>query len=362
MAVFLCVQMSYSTDASRSGKSGVMEGVLLGLGNPLLDITVYTDTSFLKRYGLEANNAIIATDKHQEMFHDMVENMQPSYIAGGATQNSIRVAQWLLQTPRATTFFGGVGDDSFRHILEEKAAEVGVKICYQVHPGKRTGVCGAIITGEDRSLVSELGAAELFTEEYLHQEDNWNYVEKARFYYIGGFVVPVSPEAVLSIARHSAGHRKTLVMNLHATFLAKHFADPSLGLMQYVDILFGNGDEAAEFSKHMGFNTSNIKEMAAKTAALPKANPDRPRMVVFTRGKQSTIISVGGDVMEIPVDPVDPKLIKDTNGCGDSFVGGFLSQLAQGRPLEKCIECGSYAAKVVIQNYGCTFPEKPEFS
>ena len=167
---------------------------------------------------------------------------------------------------------------------------------------------------------------------------------------------------MLSIARHCANHNKTLVMNLHATFLARCFADPSLGLMQYVDILFGNGDEAAEFSRQMGFNTSDIKEMAAKTAALPKANPSRPRMVVFTRGKQSTIISVGGDVREVPVDPVDPTLIKDTNGCGDSFVGGFLSQLAQGRPLEDCTACGSYAAKVVIQNYGCTFPQTPDFS
>lgn len=363
----------YSTDASQSGQGGegggaggggvvVEEGVLLGMGNPLLDITVYTDHAFLERYGLQANNAIIASDKHQGMFHHMVRDMRPTYIAGGATQNSIRVAQWLLRAPRATTFFGGVGDDSFRHILEEKLAEVGVAVRYQVHPGKRTGVCGAVITGEDRSLVSELGAAELFTEDYLHQEDNWSYVERARFYYIGGFVVPVSPQAVLSIARHCARHRKTLVMNLHATFLAKYFADPALGLMQYVDILFGNGDEAAEFSKQVGFDTGDVKEMAAKTAMLPKANPGRPRIVVFTRGKESTIMAVGGgEVSEIPVVPVDHALIKDTNGCGDSFVGGFLSQLARGRPLEECIECGSYAAKVVIQNYGCTFPQKPEF-
>ena len=354
--------MSYSTDASQSGSndSDVVEGVLLGLGNPLLDITVYTDTDFLQRYDLQANNAIIATAKHQAMFKEMV-NMKPSYIAGGATQNSIRVAQWLLQKPRATTFFGGVGDDDFEHILEDKASEVGVKVCYQVHPGMRTGVCGAIITGEDRSLVTELGAAEHFTEQYLHQQDNWSYVEKARFFYIGGFVLPVSPDAVLSIARHSAEHSKTLVTNLHATFLAKHFADPDVGLMQYVDILFGNGDEAAEFSRVAGFNTNDIKEIAAKTAALPKANPGRSRWVIFTQGKQPTIVAIDGKILEIPVKPISPELIIDTNGCGDSFVGGFLAQLVKGHSVDECIRCGSYAAKVVIQNYGCTFPDKPDF-
>ncbi|KAK7496048.1 hypothetical protein BaRGS_00012749 [Batillaria attramentaria] len=343
-------EMSYSTDASQSESTGstIPEGVLLGLGNPLLDITIYTDTSFLERYGLEANNAIIATDKHQQMFHDMVQNYNPTYIAGGATQNSIRVAQWLLQRHHATTFFGGVGDDNFRHIQEEKAAEVGVKVCYQVHRGKKTGVCGAIITGEDRSLVSELGAAELFEENYLHEARNWSYVEQARLYYIGGFVLPVSPDSVLSIARHCARHHKTLVMNLHATFLAKYFADRSMNLTQYIDYLFGNGEEAAEFSKEAGFDTNDIKEIALKTAALPKANGARPRTVIFTQGKKPTIIAVNGEVKEIPVQPVDPSLIKDTNGCGDAFVGGFLSQLAQNRSLVDSLRCGSYAAKVEV--------------
>jgi adenosine kinase len=340
----------------------VPEGVLLGMGNPLLDITVYTDTSFLDKYHLLPNNAIMATEAHQHMFTEMVEEMNPFFIAGGATQNSIRVAQWLLQRPKATTFFGGVGEDPFRHILEEKAAEVGVKVKYQVHQGRRTGVCGAIITGEDRSLVSELGAARHFTKEYLHQGHNWDYVEKAQYYYIGGFIFPVSPEAVLSIARHCARHSKTLVMNLHATFLAKHFADPKLAVMQYIDILFGNGDEAAEFAKQAELGTTDIKDIALKTAALPKANPDHPRMVIFTRGKDSTIVAREGKVTEIPVVPIPKELIKDTNGCGDAFVGGFLSQLAQGRSLEDCLRCGSYAAKVVIQNYGCTFPPKPDFS
>lgn len=47
--------------------------------------------------------------------------------------------------------------------------------------------------------------------------------------------------------------------------------------------------------------------------------------------------------------------------AGDSFVGGFLSQLVQGKPIEECIRAGNYAANVIIQRSGCTFPEKPSF-
>jgi len=34
---------------------------------------------------------------------------------------------------------------------------------------------------------------------------------------------------------------------------------------------------------------------------------------------------------------VPKEEIRDTNGCGDSFVGGFLSQYVVGRPLEECL-------------------------
>jgi sugar/nucleoside kinase (ribokinase family) len=44
---------------------------------------------------------------------------------GGATQNSIRVAQWLLKLPQAVTFFGCVGSDKDGNKLEEVAEEGG---------------------------------------------------------------------------------------------------------------------------------------------------------------------------------------------------------------------------------------------
>jgi hypothetical protein len=40
--------------------------------------------------------------------------LQVDYIAGGATQNSIRVAQWILGTKNATAYFGCVGKVSLQ--------------------------------------------------------------------------------------------------------------------------------------------------------------------------------------------------------------------------------------------------------
>ena len=70
------------------------------MGNPLLDISANTDNEFLTKYGLEANNAILAEDKHQPMYREMEDKYEVEYLAGGATQNSMRVAQvsfWILE-------------------------------------------------------------------------------------------------------------------------------------------------------------------------------------------------------------------------------------------------------------------------
>merc|ERR1719161_95072 len=49
------------------------------------------------------------------------------YIAGGATQNSIRVAQWMLQEAGKTAYIGCVGSDAFSAKMKEACERDGVK-------------------------------------------------------------------------------------------------------------------------------------------------------------------------------------------------------------------------------------------
>lgn len=358
--------MSSGQTRSHSTSAPIPQGVLLGLGNPLLDITVKADdSSLLQRYGLQANNAVIATPEQTTLFKELMANSSAQYSAGGATQNSIRVAQWLLHTRGATTFFGGVGDDEAAAILRSKAEDAGVTVRYCASDRAPTGTCGVVITGENRSLVARLGAAELLTHEWIRRAEEWSLVEKAQYYYIGGFVFPVCPEGVFDIARHACEHNKTLVMNLSAPFLCKHYASEADGqpaIMQYVDILFGNESEAAEFCRLKGLKVTDIHDMARQTSLLPKANTRRSRLVVFTQGRDPTVVARDGEVRSYDINPVAKEMIRDTNGCGDAFVGGFLSQLVQGRSLDECVRCGNYAARYVIQQWGCLLPEPPSFS
>ena len=42
---------------------------------------------------------------HPLRAQELVDNFKVEYIAGGATQNAIRVAQWMLQVPGAASYF-----------------------------------------------------------------------------------------------------------------------------------------------------------------------------------------------------------------------------------------------------------------
>ncbi|XP_069096948.1 adenosine kinase isoform X3 [Pleurodeles waltl] len=349
------------------------ENLLFGMGNPLLDICAVVDKDFLDKYGLKANDQILAEEKHKELFDELVKKFKVEYHAGGSTQNSVKVAQWMIQKPRrATTFFGCIGTDSFGKILKKKAEEAHVDAHYYEQSEQPTGTCAACITVDNRSaghrrsqrrsLVANLAAANCYSKEkHLDLEENWKLVEKAQVYYIAGFFLTVSPPSVLKVASQASEKNKLFGLNLSAPFISQFFKEPLMQVMPYVDILFGNETEALSFGREQGFETEDIKEIAQKTQALPKANCSRPRIVVFTQGENDTIVATADKVVAFPVLEIDQELIVDTNGAGDAFVGGFLSQLVYNRPLEECIRAAHYAANVVIRRSGCTLPEKPDF-
>ncbi|KAJ7333616.1 hypothetical protein OS493_017159 [Desmophyllum pertusum] len=341
------------------------EGIVLGMGNPLLDISATVDKDFLDKYGLEANNAILAEDKHKPIYKEMVDKFNVEYIPGGATQNSIRVAQWLLgKDTKSTSYIGCIGKDDFGKILAEKATEAGVNVNYLIDDKEPTGTCAVCITGKHRSLVANLAAANCYSKkDHLDKPENWEFVEKAKFIYISGFFLTVSPETIVTVGKHaSADKDKLFMMNLSAPFLCQFFKEPMMAAMPYVDILFGNETEAGVFAKEQDLGTEDLKEIAMKMAKLDKVNESRPRIVVITHGKEPTIVVKDGKATEYPIIPIKEKDIVDTNGAGDAFVGGFLSQLAHGKPIKDCVRCGHYAANYMIQQSGVTLTKAPNFS
>ncbi|ESR41992.1 Adenosine kinase [Citrus sinensis] len=338
------------------------EGILLGMGNPLLDISSVVDDDFLNKYDIKLNNAILAEEKHLPLYDEMASKYNVEYIAGGATQNSIRVAQWMLQIPGATSYIGCIGKDKFGEEMKKNSKLAGVNVHYYEDESASTGTCAVCVVGGERSLVANLSAANCYKSEHLKKPENWALVEKAKYFYIAGFFLTVSPDSIQLVAEHAAANNKVFMMNLAAPFICEFFKDALEKVLPYMDYIFGNETEARTFSKVQGWETDDVEEIALKLSQWPKASEIRKRTAVITQGADPVVVAQDGKLKKFPVIVLPKDKLVDTNGAGDAFVGGFLSQLVQEKPIEECVRAGCYASHVIIQRSGCTYPEKPEFN
>lgn len=294
------------------------------------------------------------------LYEEIIKEYPVQYIAGGATQNSIRVAQWMIKVPGATSYLGAIGQDNFGETLEKCAKEDGVLVHYQKNAGLPTGTCAVLINGGERSLVANLAAANSFTPSHLDTPLARDMISNASIFYVSGFFHTVSVDSILTIARHAATENKVFTLNLSAPFVIQFFGDQLAASLMYADFVFGNESEAKTYGEVKGYGV-DIPTVSLKISGLPKASGTRPRIVVITQGSDPTIVASGGVVTTYPVDPLAKELLIDTNGAGDAFVGGFLAQLALGKTLGECVRAGHFAARVVIQHSGCTFPKECDF-
>lgn len=115
-----------------------------------------------------------------------------------------------------------------------------------------------------------------------------------------------------------------------------------------------------------------IENIATKMVNMPCVNGSR--IVVITQGPRETILAgkrLG--IIKYKVLPIDQKLVIDTTGAGDAFCGGFISSLLDSTKLKtrdsidqidltelnlelkEAILAGNWAAREIIQRYGCYF-------
>jgi len=338
---------------------------LIGICNPLLDLSAEVSHDLLAKYDLKPSNAILAEEKHLPLYPELINNHNVQYIAGGAGQNAIRAAQWLLQTPNSTVYFGCIGKDAMGAKLREEATNDGVNVHYLEDESTPTGTCAVLVTDKERSLVANLAAANQYKKSHFDSPEIQALVNNAQYFYITGFFLTVSPETMIAVGEHCLQHNKTFLLNISAPFLIDFFYDKLSAVLPYVDVLFGNEHEYEAFGKKLGLEL-NFNVIAKAISELPKKNDQKPRVVVVTRGSHSTVVYNPRDeahLTEIPVPPVPSEEIVDVNGAGDSFVGGFLARYIQNRPLSECVAAGHYVAGVTIRTSGTVFRGKvPQFS
>lgn len=343
---------------------------LVCLGNPLLDIQVDTNAEFLAKYNLKSNDAILiedsSKDPRMEIFQELIKNDKSLYIAGGAAQNTARGAAYILGKGKVG-YFGCVGEDQFSEQLLKENEKAGVVSMYQIDQTHGTGKCAALITGIDRSLVTDLGAANHFKPEHL--DKHWDVVEKAKAFYIGGFHLTVSPEAIIKLGKHAQETNKPFVLNFSAPFIPQFFKSQLESVLPYATHVIANESEAESFAESFALDIKDKTNLEAIATEILKLFPYKNtngevanKTIIFTHGTEPTVAvtssSSSSSSIEVPVHPLEASKIKDTNGAGDAFASGFMAGIVLGDSLQKSIDRGQWLAKLSIQEVGASFPSE----
>jgi len=328
---------------------------ILGMGNPLLDISSTVDSSFVSKYKLKMGNAVLAEKEHMPMYQELQKMSTVEYIPGGATLNSIRMAQWAGLRPGATAYLGCIGNDSEGKRMQDQLQSEGVHGEFRIDPDEKTGTCAVCIVDNERSLVANLAAANKYQESHF-KEVGAKLATRARVIYSAGFFLTVSPGTMLEAARITAQTGALFTMNLSAEFIVEFFAEPLSKVLALTDIVFGNETEAAVYAKVNGLEDKSPGAVAKHLACkVPLDKPGRMRTAVITCGADHTTLARSdGLYMEVPVSNLEKGKIVDVNAAGDSFVGGFLAALVAGKDLISCVENGHRCSRYIIQQSGCS--------
>ncbi|WP_299349103.1 ribokinase [uncultured Shimia sp.] len=125
-------------------------------------------------------------------------------------------------------------------------------------------------------------------------------------------------------------------LDLFTAYAAAPFdAEAVQAVLPYIDILFFNAVEAAQFEQ-----------------ATDQSPTDLPvRQVIVTRGSQGCTLFDNQleEVRHFPALPVTPV---DTTGAGDTFTGYVLAALDRGLPMPQAITLATRAAALMVTRHG----------
>ncbi|MBS7614427.1 carbohydrate kinase family protein [Candidatus Bathyarchaeota archaeon] len=74
------------------------------------------------------------------------------------------------------------------------------------------------------------------------------------------------------------------------------------------------------------------------------------KIVLITRGAEPALLSTENKMCFVP--PAKPKVVADTTGAGDVFIGAFLTAYIHGEDPLWCACMGSAASSFVVEKYG----------
>lgn len=279
-----------------------------------------------------ANVDMTAVAPHLPIGGETVMGTELRVGPGGKGSNQITAAH---RAGAEVVFLTKIGDDGLSGVLTEHYRRDGIDTRFvQVVPGATTS--GAVIeidgaTAQNRIIVVSTLLESITREEVLRAEAEFASADVVLVQY------ETSVESILAAKELAKKYGKTFVVN------PAPFREMPEGFYDGVDLITPNETEAGYLTGIEITDDESAKTAAKKLIAMGV------RTAVITLGRRGAMCYDGKEALfvdEIPVKPVE------TTGAGDTFNGGLVTALSEGRSLADAMRFANCAATISVTRAG----------
>ena len=308
---------------------------VIAIGNAIVDVMAPCDDGLIERLGLVRGGMTLVDAARA---HELYDAMGPAReISGGSAANTLA---GLAALGSKCAFIGQVADDQLGEVFAHDIRAGGIAFETPARAGDPpTARCLIFVTPDgQRTMNTFLGASQFLPPAALNEAA----IADAEVLYLEGYLWdPQEPRAAMRRAIAAAkDHGRKVAFTLSDAFVIERHGADFRAMIESgeIDILFANHIELAALTGHDDFH------------AGIDALKDKVPMLVVTRSEKGAVAAHGGQLFEVPAEPV--AAVVDTTGAGDLFAAGFLHGHVDGRPVEECLRIGAICAAEVISHYG----------
>ena len=340
---------------------------IIGIGNPIVDITAEINKEFIDKYGLHINEITFVNDNNYKFFGELVEMSKETHTPGGSIQNTLRVASCCLNMKSANknkfkiSMLGSVGDDNNKKRIIKSLDKAGVNPILETIKGQETSRCGVGIVQKEKYRLADIRASKMLSEQFIENLKDIIYSHDSLL--IEGYILNDNFNICKKICDNFKLNKKSVFLTLSATNIITENYQKFIEIAKDSDIIVGNIYEAKEFANCQNNEINKIYEIILK-----KLNPNNNRLLIITDlpkvvycGKYDYINQRLNCIWTVFNENIDEETIENLNGIGGAFFGGFLSQYMNGYDILDCCRIGLKASNEVMKQIGCILNENVNF-
>ncbi|MBU2637959.1 MAG: adenosine kinase [Nanoarchaeota archaeon] len=310
--------------------------LLTALENTLLDYTAYVSDEFLKEHGFQKGGFQgIST----ELRKNLEQRIKFSRTTGGSAAN---VCHGFVNLGMQAAFIGSVGNDENGKFYGADLEKAGIAHYFHVKRGPN-GVCMVLVTPDkERTMAVNMGKSSSLWPWNLHEAD----IENSDFFHTTAYALDSMYLSVKRAMKIAKRHNVKISFDLaSAKSIQRHRKKIDYLLEKYVNIVFANEEEAAEYTGKSP--RDSMFELSEKHIAVVKLGSKGA--LVGGPVKMRNPKCKGSNFFRVAVPAYKVAEVKNTNGAGDAFAAGFLYGIAKDMNLYNAGRIGAYYAARVVE-------------